>query len=94
LPELHTWKDIGDLLSRCSFITLVRPGVDKDTLKARALNLPGQFIEDLQSRVTMGHYIGISSTEVRMRVAQDKPISYLVPASVERYIEEYGLYKE
>ncbi len=35
----------------------------------------------------------LSSTEIRNRVANDLPISYLVPENVLRYIQERGLYR-
>lgn len=94
LPELHTWREIETLLGLCKFITMVRPGFDPETLKKKSLQLPGKFVDDLIGRVTVGHVIGISSTEVRMRVAQNKPIRYLVPDAVERYIHEHMLYRK
>lgn len=36
--------------------------------------------------------IEISSTEVRKRVSEGLPIDYLVPLSVQQYIQEHGLY--
>lgn len=94
LPELHTWKEIGNLLELCKVVTMVRPGFDPATLKGRSLGLPEPAVKDLVSRVTVGHVVGISSTEIRMRVAQNKPISYLVPREVERYIHEHMLYRK
>lgn len=38
--------------------------------------------------------IEISSTEVRHRVSQQLPIDYLVPRSVQSYIEASGLYRD
>ena len=37
--------------------------------------------------------IGVSSTRVRRRVAQGRPIRYLVPDAVVDYIAERGLYR-
>jgi nicotinate-nucleotide adenylyltransferase len=38
--------------------------------------------------------LAISSTDCRVRVAQDKPVWYLVPDGVVQYIAKYGLYTE
>ena len=37
--------------------------------------------------------IDISSTEIRERVKNNKPIDYLVPSKVKEYISQHGLYK-
>jgi len=38
--------------------------------------------------------IGVSSTRIRRRVAQGRPIRYLVPDRVAAMIAERGLYRE
>lgn len=38
--------------------------------------------------------LAISGTEIRARVAASKPIRYLVPDAVRRYIEDHHLYRE
>jgi len=94
LPELHTWKDISVLLDLCKFITMVRPGFERDKLGSASLHLDQRHVDALISRVTTGHVIGVSSTEIRMRVAKQEPIRYLVPELVERYVLEHGLYRK
>jgi nicotinate-nucleotide adenylyltransferase len=37
--------------------------------------------------------LAVSSSDVRARVAQRRPIRYLVPHRVEQYIQETGLYR-
>ena len=37
--------------------------------------------------------LAISSTDCRLRVGHGAPISYLVPARVERFIAKMGLYR-
>jgi len=36
--------------------------------------------------------VGVSSSEIRGRVRNGKPVRYLVPEAVERYITEHRLY--
>ena len=94
LPELHTWKDIATLLDLCKFVTMVRPGFEPEKLRKAGLKLEARHLEGLIQRVTTGHVIGVSSTEIRMRVAKSEPIRYLVPELVERYIHEHALYRK
>lgn len=93
LPELHTWKEIDELLTRCAFITMVRPGFDPNSLRAMKLGLGEAHERALLDRITTGHAMGVSSTEIRMRIAKHQPIHYLVPPGVARYINEHGLYR-
>ncbi len=93
LPELHTWKDIGELLDRCEFLTVARPGFAAEDLAAR-LKLPESRTEQLLKRIVVGHQVDISSSDIRRRVAQGRSIRYLVPRSVEMYIEMSALYRK
>jgi nicotinate-nucleotide adenylyltransferase len=38
--------------------------------------------------------VGVSSTDIRQRVARDEPITGFVDPAVERYIHEHGLYRK
>lgn len=93
LPELRTWHRIGELLERCEFVTLLRPGHAREALTDAAIGLPAPWPERLRARMAEGHGIGISSTDIRARVAAGQSIRYLVPPSVEEYIALHGLYK-
>jgi nicotinate-nucleotide adenylyltransferase len=94
LPELHTWKEITALINLCRFVTMVRPGFDPQSLRCIDLKLDRRHLDDLIGRVTVGHVIGISSTGIRMHVAKNESIRYLVPVAVERYIHEHQLYRK
>jgi len=93
LPELHTWKNIEKLLGLCEFVTLARPGVSAGDL-ADHLQLPGGAAKQLLKRVAVGHQVDISSSDIRRRVEDGRSIRYLVPRSVERYIQSSALYRK
>jgi nicotinate-nucleotide adenylyltransferase len=63
---------------------------------------PRSSIEDALNSVRAGERarffpmppIGLSSTEIRQRVRNGQPIKYLVPDSVDAYIQQHSLYQE
>lgn len=71
---LHQWKDIDDIKSCVDFICVDRPGFTQDKDQ-----------ELYHSVTTQG--MDISSTQIRQRILKGKPIQYLVPEAVLRYIE-------
>jgi nicotinate-nucleotide adenylyltransferase len=90
LSELPTWHQPQRLLSLCQVVAVQRPryAIDLDDLErqlpgvarlVRVLEMPG---------------VDISSTAIRGRIRQGLSIRYLVPASVERYINDHGLYRD
>lgn len=91
IHEILTWKDAEELLQLCSFVAATRPGYDAAALRDIIDDIKIQY----QSRI---HFLAtpsldISSSDVRERVALDKPIRYMVPHEVEYYIRKFGLYK-
>lgn len=86
--EILTWKDPSEVLRRARFIACTRPGYDLDRL---AKQLP----EGMEERVEIMEIpaLAISSTDIRRRVREGRPIRFLVPDGVASYIEKYGLYR-
>ena len=85
--QFLTWKDPEEVLGEARFIAATRPGYDLDRLEKE---LP----EGLEDRVHVLEIpaLAISSTDVRRRVRDGKPVRYLLPEGVARYIEKNGLY--
>ncbi len=95
LVDLHTWYKIDELLDLCKVASFLRPGAENDSLERirGKILLPEARREELLRNVVEAHRVEISSTEIRMRVAEGLSIRYLVPQEVEMYIYEHGLYR-
>jgi nicotinate-nucleotide adenylyltransferase len=92
LLELHRWKDVTGFLTLCRVITVNRPGILGRPLREADVNLPEALSRRLLDDV-ITHTVGdVSSSEIRERIAKRRPIGYLVPEPVERYIREHTLY--
>jgi len=92
LVELHTWHRINELLQLCNVATVLRPGIDSMKVIGPRIQLPEECRAQLMEYVIDAHRIEISSTEIRRRIAEGRSIRYRVPAKVEAYICEHGLY--
>lgn len=93
LEDFPTWYDPAGILTQLTHLVAVRrPGYVEDTAYNQQLEtrLPG-IAERLY--VVSVPQLDISSTDLRHRLAEDRPIKYQTPEAVERYIIEYGLYK-
>ena len=89
LRDLPNWHDPERILRVAELAVAGRPNVDAD-LSAVALAVPG-----LQGRVHLAptEELSVSSSDIRQRVREDRPILGLVPPDVETYILDHGLYK-
>jgi nicotinate-nucleotide adenylyltransferase len=83
LGSILTWRDPHEVLELAHLVGVTRPGHD-----VTAAHLP----EGAATLVEVPA-LAISSTDCRRRVADGAPISYLVPAGVERFIAKMRLYR-
>ena len=82
--EMSTWHDPDGVLALADVVVVDRPGCDLrrvDPGLARQMT----FIEI--------PLLEISSTDIRVRLKAGRPIRYLEPKQVARYIEAHGLYR-
>ncbi len=89
LKDLPRWHDAPRLIKLCYLVAAGRPGCTLPDLDALEASLPG-----ISRRVTILNrpQVDISASDIRERVARGQPIEHLVPAPVERYIKQQGLY--
>lgn len=93
LVDLHNWYNIDELLELCEVASFMRPGESDFRQIREKVKLSERHKDRVLQNAFESHLMGISSSEVRMRVAEGLGIKYLVPAEVEMYIFEHGLYR-
>jgi len=93
LVDLHNWYRIDELLNLCEVATFLRPGENDLEKIVGKVQVAERHKQRLLENVIGAHLVEISSTEIRMRVAEGLSIRYLVPPEVEMYIFEHGLYR-
>jgi nicotinate-nucleotide adenylyltransferase len=93
LEELHTWHDPQGILAQLDTLVAVgRPGyMDEGAYNNTQIEtrLPG--ISQILHVVEAPQF-SVSSTNLRQRITQGKPIKYQVPEAVEQYIFSHSLY--
>lgn len=94
LEDFLSWYDAAGILKQLTYLVAVRrPGYNEseeyyDRLEARLPGIKQRLL------VVEAPQFEISATDLRLRVAEGRPIKYQTPESVEQYIIEYGLYRE
>lgn len=92
LRDFADWYDPAGIIAQATLVALTRPGY-ADLARYRAqlgARLPG--IEQRLLTVE-GPRMEISSTELRRRVTEGRPIKYQTPDVVEQYIYQHRLYQ-
>lgn len=83
VTSIAGWKDAEELWALAQFVAVTRPGHILDLPDA-----PQGAIQVLEIPA-----LAISSSDIRARVAEGKPIWYLVPDGIVQFIGKHGLYR-
>ncbi len=94
LRDLPHWREAAQVCELAMPIVVRRPGFEEPDFDCLVgLTSPARIDRFRQHQVEMPA-IGLSSTEIRRRVARGLSIRYRVPRAVEKLIETEGLYRE
>jgi nicotinate-nucleotide adenylyltransferase len=83
--EILHWREPREIFELAHFIAATRPGYDLALFDEEATT-PAMTVMHIPA-------LAISSTDIRKRVADGRPLRYLVPEGVKSYIEKAELYR-
>jgi len=83
LAQILSWREVDRVFRYAHFIGVTRPGYELD----------GKHLPDGVVSLVEVPAMAISSTDCRRRVAEGRPVWYLVPDGVVQYISKAGLYR-
>lgn len=84
LNAILTWHRAEEVLELAHFIGVTRPGHQLGEIE----------LPDGSATLVQIPALAISSTDCRERIKRGAPVTYLLPAGVERYIAKRGLFRE
>ena len=92
LTQLYTWYRVLDLLRLVYFVAAERPGYEGEVGVDRLTKAYGAWVAEKIIHAEVPD-TAISSTEIRKRLREGKPIRGMTHLPVEQYIYERGLYR-
>ena len=93
LPLLHTWHRIADIIALATLAILPRPGPKAYYVGPLCEAIGEEAVRRILASRVPSPLLDISSTDIRRRVREGRPIAGLVPATVADYIARHGLYR-
>lgn len=84
--NILTWKSAEECLALAEFVAATRPGYDLRRLESEGLRRHVRIL-DVPA-------LAISSSDVRARFEQNRPVRYLIPLEVEQFARKYRLYRD
>lgn len=95
LEDLHKWHRASDLVEQFELIVAARPGAEKDptaVFERLTRFFSAEIVTRLRHQAVVNPLIDISSTDIRRRIADNRPVHYLLPPAVHKYIIDNRLY--
>jgi nicotinate-nucleotide adenylyltransferase len=89
--DIESWKDVEENFKLATFIAATRPGISLLKAQDKIEKLINKYNAEILTVYVPS--LDISSTYIREQIKENHSIRYLIPESVEKYIQEKGLYK-
>lgn len=95
LLDLPHWREAAEVCRLATPVAAVRPGEATELqFEALAGLVAPARLREMANHLVKMPVLGISSTDIRRRVAEGRTIRYLVPPAVEALIEAHTLYRD
>jgi len=94
LVDLPTWRAPAEICELALPVVVGRPGAAEPDFGQLARFATPERIEAMRQHQVQMPLVGLSSQEIRRRVADGRSIRYMTPRAVEEYIKTTGLYRE
>ncbi|MCL1852733.1 MAG: nicotinate-nucleotide adenylyltransferase [Peptococcaceae bacterium] len=92
LRSMLSWREPEEIIALTKVISVSRPGYPlQDLFETIDQYVPGHQDRIFQLKIPA---LAISSTDIRARVQEGRPIRYLLPDDVKSYIEKRGFYRD
>jgi nicotinate-nucleotide adenylyltransferase len=93
LADLPTWREPSRICELSTPIVVRRAGSPPPDFSVLSPFVGSEKIRRFEGAQVEMPLIGISSSDIRRRVAQSRSIRFQTPRAVEKYIETHGLYQ-
>lgn len=91
LVTVENWYKGKMLLENTDFIVANRPGIDGDVLNEKIKHYVDSYLTEII--LLTNPILEVSSTEIKEKLKLGMSIHNLVPGEIEKYIDEYALYR-
>ena len=91
--DLPNWYEAGEICKLALPLVVMRPEMQSPYFTALSTVTSAERVEEIRHAAVTMPQIGISSTQIRHRVASGESVRFQVPRGVEAYIKTHKLYQ-
>jgi nicotinate-nucleotide adenylyltransferase len=94
LDDLPHWREPARLCQMAVPVAVCRPGAPEPNYDVLAPLVPPERLAEIRRHLVNMPQIGLSSREIRSRIAAGESIRFRTPRAVEKYIQSHELYRQ